>query len=342
MDDKYPYPRSARTRDAASAGSAPASAAVLFDVPLDNLRFPGCRPLPLRRDRFKDFDDRLEYWDAKSETVWVAETPGAVHEGTSRRLPQLAERIALVRGAPIAALGSVGLIERDADGAPIRAMQPDETLYLHPKRAILPDGSLVIGKHSLPDVVLEVDYTTDIRPGKLRVYEKWGFPELWAVVPKGARRRKPGVTIHRMLGGRYESVPASVALTGWTAEEIHAALTERAPSARTDRVIERVGRALGAKTGTRPDDTPLIRSLSKEAYVTGRDAGFAAGRDAGFAAGLVTVVRGVLEARGITLTDPLPAGPAPFGGAVREIVIAAAVECTDEADFWRRLGILRG
>ena len=33
-------------------------------------------------------------------------------------------------------------------------MQADETLHLHPVRARLPTGSVVIGEHDLPDVVL--------------------------------------------------------------------------------------------------------------------------------------------------------------------------------------------
>ena len=325
------YPRSARTRDAAPAGGGAAAPAVIPGPPLlENLRFPGCHPLSLPRDRFEDFDERLEYWDARTETAWVAETPGLVHEGTSRRLSQLAERIGMARGARIIAFGSVGLVERDAGGAPVRAMQPDETLYLHPDRTILPaDGSLVIGEHDLPDVVLEVDHTTDIRPGKLPVYEAWGVPELWAVVPGGAKRRRPGVTIHRMIGGRYRSSPASVALPGWTAAEIHAALTEPRLSAHTDRVLERVGRALGEREGTQPNDMPLIRSLN------------AAARAEGHAEGVVATVLDVLQERGIRLANPRLAGSDPFAGASRKAVTAAAVACTDEADFWRRLGLPR-
>ena len=315
-------------RDAADLGGTPPASDSLRH-PLANLRFPGCRPLPLLRDRFGDFDERLEHWDAGSEIAWVAETPGGVHEGTSRRLPQLAERIALVRGAPIVALGAVGLVERDGAGAPVRAMQADETLYLHPDRAGLPAGSLIVGEHDPPDVVLEVDYTTDVRPGKLRVYERWGFPELWVAVPPGARRRPAGVTIHRLVRGRYRSAAASTALPGWTAAEIHAALTERVPSARTDRVLERVGRALGSRDGTRPEDTPLVQALNARAYAAGRTAE------------LVAAVRSVLDARGIRLAQPLPAGPDPFGGASRDTVTAAAVACADEADFWRRIGVPR-
>lgn len=333
--DVSDQPHSARrTRAAASDVGAAVPAARSGHPPLEDLRFPGYRPLPLLRDRFDDFDERLEHWDAGSETVWVvAETPGGIHEGTSRRLPQLAERIALVRGAPIVALGAVGLVERDAAGAPVRAMQADETLYLHPGRAVLPAGSLIIREHDLPDVVLEVDHTTDIRPGKLRVYERWGFPELWAAAPPGARRRPAGVTIYRLAGGRYRPASASTALPGWTAAEIHAALSERVPSAQTDRVLERVGRALGAREGTRPHDTPLIHALTEQAY--------AAGRAAGGNAALVAAVRSVLDARGIRLAHPLPAGPAPFGNASFDTVTAAAVACTDEADFWRRIGVWR-
>ena len=71
----------------------------------------------------------------------MAEPTGGIHEGTSRRLIHLAERIALVRGAPIASFGSVDLLVRDARGAAERMMQADETLYLHPDRARLPAGS---------------------------------------------------------------------------------------------------------------------------------------------------------------------------------------------------------
>ena len=317
------YPRSVRTRDAAPAGGGAAAPAVIPSPPLlENLRFPGCHPLPLPRDRFEDFDERLEYWDARTETAWVAETPGGAHECASRRLLHLVFRIGMARGTPIVALGTIGLVERDVGGAPVRAMQPDETLYLHPDRTVIPSGSLVIGEHDLPDVVLEVDYTTDIRPGKLPVYEAWGVPELWAVVPRGAkRRRRPGVTIHRMIGGRYHSSPASVALPGWTADEIHAALTEPRPSARTDRVLERVGRTLGEREGTRPNDEPLIRSFTDEAHAA--------------------TVLDVLQERGIRLANPRLAGSAPFAGASRKAVTAAAVACTDEADFWRRLGLPR-
>ena len=300
----------------------------------DASRFPGCRPVRLLTDRLTDFESRLEYWDARTETAWVvAEPTGGIHEGTSRRLIHLAERIALVRGATIASFGSVDLLVRDARGAPKRMMQADETLYLHPDRAKLPEGSLVIGEHDLPDVVLEVDHTTDVRPGKLPLYESWGFPELWVVVPPAAaRRRRPaGVTIHRLDAGRYRSTAASRAFPGWTAAEIHTALTEPAPTALTWRTLERVGRALGAQEGTGPDDTPLLRTLSEQAR--------AAGRAEGQAAELGALVRSALRVRGIPVSDSFPDGWSVLAAVPRDLLMAAALACVNEQDFRHRIGL---
>ncbi len=292
------------------------------------LRFPGCRQIPLLRDRLEEHEGRIEYWEARTETAWVvAEPVGGLHEGTSRRLPHLVERIAMVRGAPVASFGSVDLLVRDAEGKPDRMMQADETVYLHPDRASTPEGSLVIGEHDLPDVVLEVDQSTDVRPGKLLLYEAWGFPELWVVVPPaGATRRKPaGMTIHRMLGGRYESLAASVAFPGWTAAEIHAGLTEP-PTVQNYDVLARVGRALGAREGTGPDDDPMLRALGERTL--------ARGRAEGQARELAAVVRSIFRARDLSIPDPVSD---IFGSVPRDTVVAAALACTDAADFRRRL-----
>ena len=287
-------------------------------------RFPGCRRIPLTRDEFERSDDRIEYWDARAETAWVVGDNYGVHEGTSRRLPHLAERIASVRGAPIVSFGSVTLLVRDAEGEPRRAMEADETLYLHPTRSTTPRQSLVVGEHDFPDVVLEVDHTTDVRPGKLLLYEAWGFPELWVIVPpEGASLRRPaGVTIHRLRDARYRSMPASGVFPGWTAAEIYDAMTEPTPSAATCRVLERVGRALGAREGTGPADDPLSRVLLAE----------------GRAEELAAVVESLLRVRGLAVTPELSRAAASLGNVPRDTVMAAAYACTDEADFWHRLG----
>ena len=320
----------ATTRDTETADGAPRDTETTEYAS----RFPGCRPVRLLTDRLTDFEGRLEYWDARTETAWVvAEPTGGIHEGTSRRLIHLAERIALVRGTPIASFGSVDLLVRDARGAPERMMQADETLYLHPGRARLPEGSLVIGEHDLPDVVLEVDHTTDVRPGKLPLYESWGFPELWVVVPPaGERRRRPaGVTIHRLESGRYRPAAASRAFPGWTAAEIHTALTEPATTTHTWRALERVGRTLGAREGTGPDDTPLLRSLGEQAR--------AEGKVAGRAEELAALVRSALQVRGIPVSDRFPDTADAFIAVPRDVLMAAALACADEQDFRRRVGL---
>ena len=326
MADTDTLPRAARGAGRSEAAS-PAGPHVPGRRTLSDkaLRFPGCSPIPLLRDGFEAYDGRIEYWDVRSGTAWVVAENSGIHEGSSRRLPHLVERIASVRGAPIVSFGSVSLVERDAEGGAERALEADETLYLHPDRAATPDRSLTVGEHDFPDVVLEVDHTTDVRPGKLLLYEAWGFPELWVVVPPaGATRRRPaGGTIHRLEGGRYRSVPESTAFPGWTAAEIHAGLTEPVPTPATSRVLERVGRALGAREGRGPEDDPLSRALIEE----------------GRARELAAAVQSLLKLRGRWLSPAFPERAAGFPGMPRDAVMAAALACTDEADFWRRLDI---
>ena len=326
MADTDTLPRAVR-----GAGGSEAASPARLDAPgrrapsYEALRFPGTSPIPLLRDGFEAYDGHIEYWDARSGTAWVVAENSGVHEGSSRRLPHLAERIASVRGAPIVSFGSVSLVVRDAAGRPERALEADETLYLHPDRAATPQRSLTIGEHDFPDVVLEVDHTTDVRPGKLLLYEAWSFPELWVVVPPaGATRRRPaGVTIHLLEGGRYGSSPESAAFPGWTAAEIHTGLTEPVPTPATCRVLERVGRALGAREGHGPEDDPLSRALMAE----------------GRAQELAAAVQSLLKLRGRSFSPAFPERAAAFSGIARDTVMAAALACADEADFWRRLDL---
>ena len=330
MADTDTLPRAARGAGACETASpavpdAPGSRTLRDEA----LRFPGCDPIPLLRDGFEAYDGHIEYWDVRSGTAWVVAENSGVHEGSSRRLPHLAERIASVRGAPIVSFGSVSLVVRDAAGRPERALEADETLYLHPDRAATPERSLTIGEHDFPDVVLEVDHTTDVRPGKLLLYEAWGFPELWVVVPAaGVTRRRPaGVTIHRLEGGRYRSAAESTAFPGWTAAEIHTGLTEPVPTPATCRVLERVGRALGAREGRGPEDDPLSRALLAEGRLEGR------------AQELAAAVQSLLKLRGRSFSPAFPERAAAFSGIPRDTVMAAALACADEADFWRRLDL---
>ena len=293
---------------------------------------PGCRPIRLTRDGIEYYEGRVEYWEADSETAWIVAAPTAVaHEGPTRRLGRLAELIAAVRGSPIESYGSMDLVLLDERGEWRRLMQADETLYLHPGSANLPELRLVVGEHDLPDVVLEVDYTTDVRQGKLGMYRQWGFPEIWVEVPRSYRsRRRPGLAIHvREADGRYREVTESRAFPGWTTDEIHTALSARVLPEETHVVLERVGRRLGALEGTGPDDSPLLRSMRDEA------------RDQARAAALVETVRNVLRIRGIGMSAGLARDMAAWSDMPHETLVSAAMSCEDEADFRGRLRNMR-
>lgn len=135
------------------------------------------------------------------------------------------------------------------------------------------------------------------------------------------------MTIHRLRDERYRLMRASGVFPGWTAAEIFDAMTEPTPSAATCRVLERVGRALGAQEGTGPADDPLSRVL------------IAAGRSEGRAEELAAVVESLLRVRGLAVTPELSRAAASLGSVPRDAVMAAAYACTDEADFWQRLGL---
>ena len=292
--------------------------------------FPGCRPMPLLRCDLDTHDGRFEYWDGDSGIAWVCEPTSPAHESASQRLAGLSQVIAGVRGSAIECYGTMDLLMRDAHGERRRILQADQTLYLCPPRAELLDaGAMVVGEHHYPDVVLEVDHRTDVRRGKLGLYEEWGFPEVWVEVPEGGSSsrpagRPPGVTIHLLEAGAYRTAAASRAFPGWRAEEIHTALNEAKTSKATGEILSRVGRALGARRGTGPDDTPWLRMQRQEAR---------AGITEAF-------VREILASRGISVSGlRLDAGE--LAGLGDEAVAGAALRCEDASDFRVRLRGLR-
>ena len=195
-------------------------------------------------------------------------------------------------------------------------------LYLHPRRSRVPGPAIDVDNDPLPDVVLEVDHTTDVRKRKLGIYEAWGFPEVWVLVPPESRLRPPGVDIHLRRNGRYRAAPESEAFPGWRAEEIYLALIEGPLSPRARPALERVARVMGTREGTRPEDDPITRSLNATARDEGR----------------METVLAVLRARGIHPGANLAAEPERFAGLGLDTLIDAALACTDEADFRRRIG----
>ena len=356
---------------ASSAASPPESPAPLpspAGPPLSELEFAGCKAVPMTHDQLRRYDGRLEVWDAEAETAWMVREPTSpTHESPSQGLAGLVERIAAVRGSPIACYGSMDLLVRDEHGKPRRIMQADQTVYLHPRRAeLLGADAMVVGRHSYPDVVLEVDHTTDVRRGKLKLYEAWGFPEVWVEVPEvrapsRPKGRLPGLTIHLLEGGAYRESPESVAFAGWRAEAVHEALNEVGRSARTNAILERLGRVLGAREGTGPDDDALLRSLRRQSRMEGERKGLAEGekkgrvegekrgrarglaegrrkgRTEGLAEGRAGMVRRMLSSRDVDVSEGFPFNVPGFAESPEAVIVAAALACDSERDFHTRI-----
>ena len=305
------------------------------------LEFPGCRPVRIPRDQIDVGDIRLEYWDADTEIAMICEPVSYYHERPASRLARLADRIAAARGAPIEAVGHTDLLVRNARGERQRIMQADQILFLRPAQTEPAGNAVEVGTDALPDVVLEVDNTTDVRRNKLMLYESWGFPEVWVEVPEEPQPSRPaslrpGLTIHLREGGILRPAAASLAFPGWTADEIHAALNEPELSAQTAVVLDRVGRALGAAEGTEPDGDPFLRHHRQESRAEGRVEGRAAGRAEGRSEALRASALQVLASRGISVSASLSDRLAAMEG-VSERLVAAALECRDEEDFLRLL-----
>ena len=292
--------------------------------------FPGCESFHLPAGEVEHYEGRLEFWDGLSETAWKVSEPTSIqHEGPSRRLVGMATRVAALRGSGILCLGSSDLVRRDASGRLRWLMQADEVLYLHPRRVRLTGSKIDVDADPLPDVALEVDHSTDVRRRKLGIYKESGFPEVWVLVPWESSRRAPELAIHVRRGEGYREEGSSRAFPGWRAEEIHRALTEEPLSAGARRALERVALAMGAREGTRPEDDPFTRTISMEAEARGRAKGRGEER--------ATMVRALLRARGIEAALDAREDRALFGRLPGEALTAAALACTGEADFRRRI-----
>lgn len=133
--------------------------------------------------------------------------------------------------------------------------------------------------------------------------------------------RKPGLAIHVRRKDGYREERESRAFPGWKAGEIHRALTEEPLSSVAWRALERVALAMGSREGTTPEDDPLMRSVS----------GMARARER------IEAVTATLRARGIAVSGDFARDQDLFAEHPIEALMAAALVCTDEADFLRRV-----
>ena len=298
--------------------------------------FPGCESFHLPESELERYEGRLEFWDGRTHTAWrVCEPPTGYHERPAHMLARVADQFARLRGSEVECLGSMGLVRWGASGTRLWLMQADQVLYLYPGRTRVPVRHIDVDRDPLPDVVLEVDYSTDVRRRKLAIYQEAGFPEVWVLVPPGSRRAGyPGVTIHVRDGTEYRTSEESEAIPGFTRGEIFRVLTARPQSEPTWRAVDRVARAMGAREGTGPDDDPISRSLILEGAARGR----AQGHREGEARGRAAMVRELLRSRGVATGPDFEAALQALADQTpAEALTAAALACTDEADFLRRI-----
>ena len=280
----------------------------------------GCRPFAMTDTHLIDYEGRYEYWEAG--VAWELREPSLKHERPCSRLAELIGDIAKMRGAPITLLGTTGLQEHDARGNRVRSVQADELVCLD-WRYGLPDV-YVVGEIPLPDVVFEVDLTTDVRDRKLDVYTAWGVPELWVEVPDAdlpSKRKRPGLTIHVLEDGRFRESGESLAFPTLSGLEIHAALNEPSTSAATVDTVRRVGGIMGRLAGTGPEDDPFLgveRRLSR-------------GDER------IAMLEGLLAERGIDTSQGLRAEAHRIAALPQRAILRAALESVDLDDFLRRL-----
>lgn len=155
------------------------------------------------------------------------------------------------------------------------------------------------------------------RSSRWLLEQECGFPEIWVLVPWEASR----LAIHVRREDGYREEAESRAFPGWKAEEIHRALTEEPLSEEAWRSLERVALAMGAREGTRSEDDPLMRSVSRRALTRER----------------IEAVTATLRARGIEVSEDFAQDHDLFAEHPIEALMVAALVCTDEADFRRRI-----
>ena len=246
--------------------------------------FPGCVPLRLTAEELERFERHIEYWDDQSGIAWMTPFTLPVHEIPAVRLVELTHRIAQFRGSDIAWAGKASLYDRGPAGG-VRVMEADQIVYLDAARCYALHSTVEVQRGEGPDIVLEVDITTDARRRKVGLYKQWQIPEIWVEVPDTPANncpesRRSGLTIYALneRTKRYGQVAASKMLPGWTAIEIHTAFNEPHISKATWMALHRVGRAMGEAEGTPPADDPLQRALLLESNEEGWKEGLAEGR----------------------------------------------------------------
>ena len=296
---------------------------------LSELEFPGCYARPMTVAEYDEYEGRIEFFDSRAGIAWLArEAAHFPHERPLNMLGPLLREIGMTRGSQIVCGGMVEIRRTFPDGR-TRRIQPDQMVYLDPATLDRTGPQYLTAREDpTPDVVVEVDSTTDARRCRLKLYEAWGFPELWVEVPNAyAPNRpaglRPGLTIYLLEAGRYVPSPSSRAFPDWRADEIHRALNEPVISEETSKVLSRVGRAMGEREGTGPENDPLLREQRAEGRAEGR----------------TELARAMLTGRGIAVSPdfPSPDCRAALAAKSAAAIVSAASAATSEPEFLARL-----
>ena len=300
---------------------------------LSELTFSGCYARPMTVAEYDEYEGRIEFFDSRAEIAWLTrEAAHLPHERPLNMLGPLLREIAMTRGAQIVC-GGMAEIRRTFPDGQTRRIQPDQMVYLDPTTLERTGPQYLTAREDpTPDVVVEVDSTTDVRRNRLKLYEAWGFPEVWVEVPNAYAPSRPpglrsGLTIHLLEAGRYVPSPSSRAFPGWRSDEIHRALNEPVISEETSRVLSRVGRTLGEREGTGPENDPLLREQRAQ------------GRAEGRTEERVELARAMLTGRGIAVSAdfPSPRLRIALAAASAPAVVSAASAASSEQEFLARL-----
>ena len=304
---------------------------------LSELEFSGCYARPMTVAEYEEYEGRIEFFDSRAGIAWLTrEAAHFPHERPLNMLGPLLREIAMTRGSQIIC-GGMAEIRRTFPDGQTRRIQPDQMVYLDPTTLERAGPQYLTAREDpTPDVVVEVDSTTDVRRNRLKLYEAWGFPEVWVEVPNAyAPSRpaglRPGLTIHQLEAGRYVRSQTSRAFPGWQADEIHRALNEPVISEETSKILSRVGRALGEREGTGPEDDPLLRTQRAEGRAEGRATGRAEER--------AELARAMLAGRGIAVSPDFPSRScrAALATASAAAIVSAASAASSESEFVARL-----
>jgi hypothetical protein len=105
--------------------------------------------------------------------------------------------------------------------------------------------------------------------------------------------------------------------------------------------LRKIGRTLGAASGTGPDDDPLLRTVLRESRADGRSQGHAEGHAQGRNDGRLETRRDavlqVLQSRGVPASAALPRHLAEFTSIPTAALVQAALQCRDEDDLLHAL-----